>query len=420
MAIEVFSEIGKLRRVLIHRPGIEIDRMVPAMMERLLFDDILYGQEARNEHTCFRQVLEAVGVEVVDPESLLTDVLVDAAVREELLTELDQRFHIGPKGFEELAELPARELAEALIGGVLADGKIAGDRLRSFYRLAPIPNYFFQRDPQIVLGNLVMVSAMATEAREREPLLAKTIFRHHPQLRGYDALLELPRHLDEDPRRWPSLEGGDLLVASPEILLIGLSERTNTRGIEALARHMHRADSTFRHLIVVELPAQRSYMHLDTVFTFIDHGLCLAYPPVIEPEGAEAGHVYRVDLTASDLAYIVCSSLPKALAELGMEIELVPCGGGLSLIEQQREQWTDGANAFALAPGVIAIYRRNRHTTEELSRRGWRVVVAEDVVAGKEELLDRGPTVVTLPDHELSRARGGPRCMTMPLERAAL
>jgi len=140
-------------------------------------------------------------------------------------------------------------------------------------------------------------------------------------------------------------------------------------------------------------------------------------PPVIAPGGSEAGAVYRIDLRARELSYTVCDHLPGALAEVGCEVELVPCGGSESIIDQQREQWTDGANVFALAPGVIAIYRRNRCTTEELARRGFRVLAEEDVIAGRAELLGHGPTVVTLLDNELSRARGGPRCMTMPLER---
>ena len=157
-------------------------------------------------------------------------------------------------------------------------------------------------------------------------------------------------------------------------------------------------------------------MHLDTVFTFIDRHLGLAYTPVIAGDGEEAGSVFTMDLTARQLSYRVCDSLVGALAQLGLEIDLVPCGGR-NTIDQQREQWTDGANAFALAPGLIATYRRNRKTTEELDRRGWRILAEEDLAASE---LDQRPTVITLEDNELSRARGGPRCMTMPLVRRPL
>jgi arginine deiminase len=158
-------------------------------------------------------------------------------------------------------------------------------------------------------------------------------------------------------------------------------------------------------------------MHLDTVFTLIDHDTCLAYLPVVHPGGAESAHAYAVDLTARELTFTLRPSLLDALADVGLPLDVVPCGGSADLIEQQREQWTDGANAFALAPGVIVSYRRNRRTLDELDRRGWRVLSEDDVVEGGEEVFGRGRTVVTLSGNELSRARGGPRCMTAPLVR---
>jgi len=176
-------------------------------------------------------------------------------------------------------------------------------------------------------------------------------------------------------------------------------------------------ETPFRHLILVELPRKRSYMHLDTVFTLIDRNTCLAYLPVITPGGPEAAHVYYVDLYAPELTFALRTSLLGTLAGLGVELEVVPCGGSEEVVDQQREQWTDGANAFAVAPGVILLYRRNRKTVAELGRRGWRVLAQEDVLSGAEPLLEGGPAVVTLLSNELSRARGGARCMTMPVER---
>ena len=421
MRIHVDSEIGRLRRVLVHRPGREIDRMPPSMMEQLLFDDILHGVEAREEHAVFCQVMQRAGVEVLDAQDLLAEVLVDEGVSRSLLAELAGEHGVGPDLVARLGRLAPAELAAALIEGIAAPPGTNEVGWRRFFELPPLPNYFFQRDPQVVLADRVVVSSMATEAREREPLLGRVIFDHHPALHGRDSFeidappSAAPQH---DPSfRYPNLEGGDVLVASPEIVLVGVSERTNRQGLETLAEYLRHEETPFRHLLVVDLPARRSYMHLDTVFTLIDRGTCLAYLPVIEPGGSEAAHVYYVDLSARELSFALRPSLLRALASLGMSLDVVPCGGTAELIDQQREQWTDGANAFALAPGVIVLYRRNDKTIEELGRRGWRILDEDEVVAGRHDLLDGGPAVVTLWANELSRARGGPRCMTIPLER---
>jgi arginine deiminase len=425
MPIRVDSEIGRLRRVLVHRPGREIDWMVPAMMGSLLFDDILDGDEAREEHDLFVEVLRQGGVEVLDAQNLLADVLTHAGPRKQLLDELEAEYAVPFSLVHRLDELPPQELAASLIEGIRAPAEISDAGRLQFFQLNPVPNYFFQRDPQVVMGNRVVISSMATDAREREPLLARTLFEHHPSLSGAAALFEIdvppsgaPQHNPHFP--YPNLEGGDVLVVSPEIILVGLSERTNRRGIEVLAEYLRLEETPFRHLVMVELPRRRSYMHLDTVFTLIDHNLCLAYLPVVESGGPESAHVYSVDLYSKELTFTLRPSLLKTLADLGMELEVVPCGGATEAIDQQREQWTDGANAFAVAPGLIFLYRRNRRTLEELARRGWRVLPDEEAAAGKHDLLGGGPAVVSLASNELSRARGGPRCMTMPIERDPL
>ena len=422
MPLRVFSEIGRLRRVLLHRPGLEIDRMVPAMMEHLLFDDILDGEEARQEHDTFRTLLERLGVETLDAVTLLQEILVsDAGVRGELLEELAASHRLREPVMQRLEGLPPAELGTALVYGLRSEEPPRpGGYL---FDLLPIPNYFFQRDPQVVLGDRVLISSMATEAREREPILARAIFRHHPALGGYQDLFAVhsPPHAAPDygpAYPYPSIEGGDVLVASPEVLLVGISERTNRRGVEALADYLRREETSFRHLIAVELPPRRAFMHLDTVFTFVDRDLCIAYTPVIEPGGPEAARVYSVELGGSGLAFAVQPSLRGALAALGIELELVPCGGSGDYLEQQREQWTDGANAFAVAPGVVFLYHKNRRTTDGLAARGWRVLTEEEALAAPG--LGSGPTAITFSGRELSRARGGPRCMTMPLERDPL
>ena len=399
--------------------------MVPSMMGSLLFDDILDGDEAREEHDIFREIFRLAGVEVLDTQHLLSDVLGDEAVRKRLLEELEAEYGAPFSLVRRLYDLPPGDLASALIEGIRAPAEVAASAYPQLFELNPVPNYFFQRDPQVVLGNQVVISSMATAAREREPLLARTLFENHPALTGYASLFEIdvpptgaPQHNPNFP--YPNLEGGDVLVISPEIVLVGLSERTNRRGIEVLAAYLQRVPSRFRHLIMVELPRKRSYMHLDTVFTLIDRNLCLAHLPVILPGGPESAHVYRVDLQAKDLTFTLGGSLLEVLKELGMDLDVVPCGGAGEPIYQEREQWTDGANAFAVAPGLILLYRRNRRTLEELARRGWRILPEAEVVAGMHDLLNGGPAAIWLQCNELSRARGGPRCMTMPLERDPL
>lgn len=423
MPLHVDSEIGKLRRVLVHRPDREIDWMVPRMMEQLLFDDILFAKEARAEHESFCRVLELGGVETLDAQDLLAETLTAQAAREELFDDLARHRELPRRGREAFAGLEPDELAGVLVAGIRqADGYRDVDSM--LFDLAPIPNYFFQRDPQSVLGNRVMISSMATGARRREAFLAKTIFSHHPDLSEHAGLF--PIGSDRGGAGFltggeaPTIEGGDVLVASAEILLVGISERTNRRGAERLAEYLRSCETGFRHLIMVDLPARRSYMHLDTVFTLIDDGVCLAYPPVIEPGHQLTGRAFYVDLAAKEFSLLLRPSLIEALAQLGMDLEVVPCGGEGDVLYQEREQWTDGANAFAIEPGVIVLYRRNRRTVEELGKRGWRVVSETDVVAGKEELTGRGRTVVVIEGDELSRARGGPRCMTMPLERETM
>ena len=419
-AIQVSSEIGRLRRVLLQRPGDEIDRMVPSMMEQLLFDDILDGDQARREHDGFRDLLRSAGVETLDARDLLTDVLASDEVRGSLFAHYRASSRSMSRIVPRLERLTPGELAEALVSGLRTEEE-GSDHL---FDLSPVPNYFFQRDPQVVVRDRVMISSMATPAREREPQLARLIFENHPAFAGCGGLFEI-----EHPQgRWagrlrrhpyPTLEGGDVLVADGDTLLVGISERTNRRGVEVLAQHLQGRDLPLRNLVLVDLPPRRTYMHLDTVFTFIDHGQALAHLPVIDGSGVEAASVYQVDLSARNLTFTVRSSLRKVLADLGHEVELIPCGGS-DPMDQEREQWTDGANAFAVAPGVIFLYRRNRRTLDELAERGWRILGEEEVLAEDIPLLGHGPTVVTLLGNELARARGGPRCMTMPLLRDEL
>ncbi|HVR42660.1 MAG TPA: arginine deiminase family protein [Thermoanaerobaculia bacterium] len=421
MKLSVTSEIGRLRSVLVHLPGREIDVMMPSMMEQLLFDDILYGQLAREEHRKFQQVVRYVADEVYDLQDLLEEALEDEETRTAILADLARREPLSQRTIAMLREQPPRGIAEMLVAGIEAPE--TGNGEAHAFELQPVPNLFFMRDPQVVFGDGVIVSAMATEARRRESLLSRYVFGFHPSFRGQD-LFWLDHYDTPWPktaagvRRLPTIEGGDVLVARRDLLLVGVTERTNRAGVERLAESLREGASEVKSILVVEIPQRRSYMHLDTVFTIISADECLVHAPVILEGGAEEAEVYELDLQRKQLSFNPVHSLLSALREKGMELEPIPCGGR-NPIDQQREQWTDGANAFALAPGIILLYERNVRTAEELGRHGYHIVYEDDLLLGRAELDTRSGRkyAVQIQGHELSRARGGPRCMTMPLDR---
>jgi len=419
--LSVTSEVGRLRKVLVHEPGPEVDNMVPSMMEELLFDDILYGDRAREEHARLRRTLQVLGIETVDAQDLLEEVLRNPVARAWTLdatlppeaTALRARFD----------DAPAEHLAESLVGGSrLTRGPAAALDVTDLFEVPPLPNWCFQRDPQIVIGPGVMFASMASAAREREAFLARAVFRYHPDLSAAP-VWEDPGDLAFEHSHVAGagrarLEGGDVIVVSPDVIAVGLSERTNRLGIEHLARALAARDDGPRFLVVVELPRRRAYMHLDTLFTPIDRDLALVYPPVILQDGAERANVFEIDLRSDLRAWSARKDLLTCLARRGTGFDPIACGGD-DPIAQQREQWTDGANALALAPGVIAMYDRNSETIETLARRSFRVVTAKDLLLGREEIdLDEPEKVcIAFASHELSRARGGPHCLTHPLRR---
>ena len=409
--LRVDSEIGRLRRVLVHEPGLEVDHMVPATMDELLFDDVLHGDRARDEHRLFRRIFQVLGVEVVEALDLLAATLDDPEARAWLLDRLPEDV---PKSLAAtLRAAPGRDLAVMLTTGVRRETAGDGFEVNDLFAVPPLPNWCFQRDPQVVLGSGVIHGAMATRAREREGLLSRAMFGFHPDLRNAPVL-----HDPAVAGDGAALEGGDVVVFGPDIIAVGHSERTNRQSIEALAQSLSGMEDGPRWLLVVELPKRRAYMHLDTVITPLDRGHALVFPPVVESHGGQGAPVYEIDLQGAGREPAARGSLLEALAHRGMDLEPVPCGGADPL-RQQREQWTDGANALALAPGVVVIYERNTATLDTLAKHGYAVVDAADLVLGRKELhLDRpASTCIALPSTEISRARGGPHCLSHPLVR---
>ena len=421
--LSVYSEIGPLREVLIHAPGEEVDVMPPSMMQELLFDDIIYGPRARIEHSRFRAILEKLGVLVVDSQDLLREALEAAqGARSQLVDDVIALDGLDEATAQALSEASAARLAAQLVVGIRASPEESEpDEL---FKLPPIPNLLFSRDAQVVLGRGVVISAMSRRARRREPLLSRFIVEHHPRFEGVPVLLDFssqPTGGRWHPNVPPTLEGGDVLVLCEGVVIVGISERTMEPAVNLLVERL-RELGEFHTLLMVPLPIARSAMHLDTIFTRVSHEECLVYAPMILPGHHETLSVVQIDLRLDDDWGTRHPNLLGALAKAGVSLEPICCGGTEDYIRQTREQWTDGANSFAIAPGVIMTYSRNVDTAEEFSRKGYEVLSAATMPFdsdGKclEEFHPGRKYVILVAGEELSRARGGPRCMTMPLRR---
>jgi len=425
--LSVFSETDRLKQVVVHDPGPEVDLMVPQMMEELLFDDILFGDMARKEHRLFRQALGRVAEEVLDIQDLFMEALEEDGAKLGFIEDLRRLVDLPDRTCNLLRDMPPREVAQRTITGIpWDDARLATHWQKEFdYRLRPVPNLLFMRDPAAVLGQGYNINFMATWAREREPLILSYVFRYHPRLRHvaernrfYDQVTPLLRGDIKMPQ---SLEGGDTLVLSDKVLAVGCSERTSADAINLLAENLRsafsRGESSFEHLLMVLMPKIRSAMHLDTIFTRTSEDECLIYPPYFTDGNREVLNVVVMDLRHEEIRFHTTSNLLRALRDVGIDLSPILCGGS-DFIMQQREQWTDGANAFCLAPGVIVMYSRNRVTAGELDKAGYHIKTAGELIADPSiNLLDGRKHAIMLESSELTRARGGPRCMTMPLAR---
>lgn len=408
-ALNITSEIGSLKRVLLRRPGKEVENLIPSTMEELLFDDIPYLPIIQEEHDAFATVLRDNGAEVVYLENLLTETLKEEKVKDQLISQLikESGIHVD-EAIQAVSEyfysMTDRDMVDKMMAGVRMDelsinstslSWLTDDESNSLFLMDPMPNLYYTRDIASVLGEGISINQMTYPARKRESLFMETIVKHHPDFKQADIKVWRDRYSQT------SIEGGDILVLNDEALAIGVSQRTSGRAIEEMARSLFSKNSTFKKVVAIEIPRVRAMMHLDTVFTMVDHDAFTIHPEIQDINKQMSIYVLEPSSVEGELNVSHHSDLGKVLKDTLKhgEINLIPCGDG-DPIAAPREQWNDGSNTLAIKPGVVVTYNRN--------------------FVSNELLRENGIKVIEIPSSELSRGRGGPRCMSMPLLRDSL
>lgn len=405
--IHVYSEIGKLKTVMLHRPGKELENLAPDILHRMLIDDIPYLKIAQEEHDAFAHVLRQQGIKVLYLEDLLAESLTDEKVRRAFLDQLLDESSIKKQDplhqllLNYLQELLTKEMVKTVIAGIrksaihnstpsLAD--LAEDPDYPFY-LDPMPNVYFTRDQQAAIGSGMTINRMTFRARRRESLFMETILKNHPDFKN--ATIPVWR----DRYHHGRLEGGDELVLNNHVLAVGISQRTSATAITDLAHNLF-DHSSYDTILAIKIPHNHAMMHLDTVFTMINYNQFTVHPFILDKAGKIDIYVLQPDdhngvkiTEKNDLVQVLKENLHLS------ELDLIPTGGG-DPIAAPREQWNDGSNTLAIAPGEVVTYDRNYVSNDLLRKHG--IIVHE------------------IRSSELSRGRGGPRCMSCPLIREDL
>ena len=407
MAIHVKSEIGKLKKVMLHRPGQELEHLVPEDLERLLFDDIPYLKTAKIEHDMFAEIMRGQGVEVVYLEDMTAEVLKNPEKKEQFVREFiaeggASAAKVRDQLYEYLINIEdEKELVLKTMSGIRASELnvkmscplVSLVKKESQFLLDPIPNLYFTRDPFACIGNGVSLNRMYSRTRRRETLYGKYILKYHPDFAG-----KVPFYYDRDMDF--SIEGGDILNLSNKVIAIGISQRTTPEAIELLAQNIFvDKASEIETIIALDIPAVRAFMHLDTVCTQVDYDKFTIHPGIMQTlrifEIKPGNRKGQLKVTESDAMF---SDILAKYLELD-KVTLIKCGGK-DRIASEREQWNDGSNTLCIEPGKVVVYDRN-YVTNEILRQ-------------------HGIEVLEMASSELSRGRGGPRCMSMPLEREDL
>lgn len=406
MNIQVASEISRLNGVVVHTPGPEVSLVHPDIKHELLFDDIVFEQQASLEHLEMLEIFRTAmpeGGKVIE----ITDLIREAFAHEEArLFFVERLIKRHPDKLLSTLRQPIIELdGESLLRLAVEGQHEAIPELK----LNPSPNLLFTRDLAAVIGKNIVISRAATRARIRESILMETLVMFHPLFDPVrSSTIQIPY---ED-----TIEGGDILIASENLVLIGMSERTSFSGVMQAGRSI--LEKGVETVLIVDIPKQRSSMHLDTIFTFCSENECIAFPPAIMDRTM---NVVSLQLVGDKLITTLKDSLKKALEEaLKRDFTFIKCGGD-DPVMQHREQWSDGANLFALAPGVVVGYERNVRTFETMAKHGYEVMTQYEFINTYKRSgffpHESTKIAISFTGHELCRGRGGARCMTMPISR---